>query len=60
MPKEDADQLSPEEAARRRDDALRRALAMPPKPQEAMKLGKPRGRGRKARPGAAESAQSQT
>ena len=42
MTREAADELSAEEIARRRDDALRRALAMPPKPQEEMKLGKPR------------------
>ena len=40
---EGSGQLSPDEAAKRRDDALRRALATPPKPQEEMKLGKRKG-----------------
>jgi hypothetical protein len=40
MPKNDTDELSPEEVARRRDDALRRALAMPPQPQEELKVGR--------------------
>jgi len=31
----DADNLPDEEAARRRDEALRRALSMPPKPRGA-------------------------
>lgn len=39
---DDPDRRSPEETARIRDEALRRALAMPPKPQEEMKLGKRR------------------
>lgn len=33
---------SPEETARIRDEAFRRLMRMPPKPQEEMKLGKPR------------------
>jgi hypothetical protein len=32
----------PEETARLRDEAFRRLMKMPPKPQEKMKLGKPR------------------
>jgi len=35
---------SPEDAARIRDEAFRRLMKMPPKPQEEMKLGKPRKR----------------
>jgi hypothetical protein len=35
------DQYSPEETARRRDEAIRRALNIPPKPQKEM-LGKSR------------------
>jgi len=38
--------LSDEEAARRRDELLRRLMRMPPKPQSEMKLGKPRGKGK--------------
>jgi hypothetical protein len=34
------DQFSEEETARRRDEALLRALSTPPKPHSAMKLGK--------------------
>lgn len=30
------DQYSPEETARRRDDAIRRALSTPPKPQREL------------------------
>lgn len=37
------DAYSPEEADRRRDDALRRALSTPAVPHEAMKVGKPKG-----------------
>jgi hypothetical protein len=38
-----------EEARRRGDALMKRMLSMPPKPQEAMKLGKPRrGKGAKA------------
>jgi hypothetical protein len=40
--RESDDQYPPEEADRRRDDALRRALNMPAAPHEAMKVGKPR------------------
>jgi hypothetical protein len=42
------DQYSPEETARRRDEAIRRALNMPPKPQKEI-AGKG-GRKRKSRP----------
>jgi hypothetical protein len=35
-----ADQFTDEEIARRRDEALLRALSMPPKPHSEMKLGK--------------------
>jgi hypothetical protein len=38
--REPEDQYPPDEADRRRDDALRRALNMPAAPQEAMKVGK--------------------
>jgi hypothetical protein len=41
------DQYSDEEAARRTNEALRRALTSPPKPHSEMKLGK-----RKAKAGA--------
>jgi hypothetical protein len=37
--KGDNDWFEPEEAARRRDDTLRRMLATPPKPQKDMKIG---------------------
>jgi hypothetical protein len=37
---------SPEEIARRRDEALARLLRMPPKPHEEMKLGRPPSRSR--------------
>jgi hypothetical protein len=36
----DTDQLSDEEATRRMNEALRRALTSPPKPHKDMKLGK--------------------
>jgi hypothetical protein len=41
----DTDQLSDEEATRRMNEALRRALTSPPKPHSEMKVGK-----RKAKP----------
>src|SRR4051794_17121995 len=41
---DDTDRRDPAEADRLRDEALKRALATPPKPQEEMKLGKPRGK----------------
>jgi hypothetical protein len=43
----DTDQFSDEEATRRTNDALRRALTSPPKPHKEMKIGK-----RKAKVGA--------
>jgi hypothetical protein len=39
MPKSPQEQFSDEEIARRRDDAIRRALKTPPKPHKDMKLG---------------------
>jgi hypothetical protein len=39
MQKLDDDQHNPEQAARRRDEAIRRALNTPPKPHKAM-IGK--------------------
>jgi hypothetical protein len=36
MNAKDDDQYSPEETARRRDDAIRRALSTPPTPQKRM------------------------
>jgi hypothetical protein len=54
MQKHDDDQYSPEETARRRDAAIRRALNTPPTPQKDMvgKVGNPnRGRPkRRSRP----------
>jgi hypothetical protein len=47
------DQYSPEETARRADEAIRRALNTPPTPQKDMvgKVGAPnRGRPRRSRP----------
>jgi len=38
--KSKGDQYSDEEATRRMNEALRRALTSPPKPHSAMKLGK--------------------
>lgn len=35
---------SPDETARLRDEALRRLMKMPPKPQKEMKVGRPRRR----------------
>lgn len=35
------DEFTPEEAARRRDEALKRALGMPAVPHEGMKVGRP-------------------
>jgi hypothetical protein len=40
MGKEPDDQYSDKETARRRDEALKRALSMPPKHHSEMKLGK--------------------
>jgi hypothetical protein len=40
MTKTTNDQYGDEEAIRRTNDALRRALTSPPKPHSAMKLGK--------------------
>ena len=40
----DSDWYDAEEARRRGDALVKRMLSMPPKPQEEMKLGKPRGR----------------
>jgi hypothetical protein len=40
MGKKDSIEFSDEETARRRDEALLRALNTPPKPHSAMKLGK--------------------
>jgi hypothetical protein len=47
MGKKKDDQYSDEEATRRMNEALRRALTSPPKPHKDMKLGK-----RKAKAGA--------
>lgn len=46
MTKQTDETYSDEEAARRRDELLRRLMRMPPKPQSEMKLGKPRGKGK--------------
>jgi hypothetical protein len=46
MQSNDPDWRDPEEAWRRCDEAFRRLLRMPPKPQEQMKLGKSRGQTR--------------
>jgi hypothetical protein len=45
------DQYSPEETARRRDEAIRRALNTPPKPQKEIsgKSGRPRKRSPRSR-----------
>jgi hypothetical protein len=51
--KHDSDQYDPEETARRRDEAIRRALNTPPKPQKeiAGKSGRPpRKRSNRSRP----------
>jgi hypothetical protein len=40
MSAKQADKLTEMEIARRRDDAVRRALSTPPKPHSEMKLGK--------------------
>jgi len=40
--KKTADEYSDEEAARRMNEALRRALTSPPKPHSEMKVGKPK------------------
>ena len=40
FPKNQDDQYSDEEATRRMNEALRRALTSPPKPHSEMKLGK--------------------
>jgi hypothetical protein len=45
-PKRD-DQYSDEEATRRMNEALRRALTSPPKPHKEMKLGKHSGKPKK-------------
>jgi len=47
---------SDEQTARRRDEALRRALSTPPKPHEDMKLGK--GKKQKPKTSASSSAPS--
>jgi hypothetical protein len=43
MAKQQSDEFSLEEVARRRDAVIKRMLNMPPKPHSEMKLGKPRG-----------------
>lgn len=43
---DDPDRRDPAEADRLRDEALRRALSMPPRPQKDMKLGKSKARKR--------------
>jgi hypothetical protein len=49
--KKSDDQFTDEEIARRRDEALLRALNTPPKPHSAMKLGKRKAKaGEKANP----------
>jgi hypothetical protein len=53
MGRDSDDQYSPEETARRRDEAIRRALNTPPKPQKeiAGKSGRPaRKRSSRSRP----------
>jgi hypothetical protein len=40
FPKNQDDQYSDEEATRRTNEALRRALTSPPKPHSQMKIGK--------------------
>jgi hypothetical protein len=52
MPSKDDEQYSPEETARRRDEAIRRALNTPPKPQSeiAGKTGRKRQAPAKSRP----------
>jgi hypothetical protein len=52
MTRDESDEYSPEETARRRDEAIRRALNTPPTPQKEMigKVGAPnRGRRRQSR-----------
>jgi hypothetical protein len=45
----DTDQLSDEEATRRMNEALRRALTSPPKPHKEMKIGKRKAKARTAK-----------
>jgi hypothetical protein len=56
MAKESHQDLTDDEIARRRDEALRRALGTRPKPHEAMKIGKVKKR--KASPSASANASS--
>lgn len=44
------DQLTPQNIAQRRDDALRRSLNTPPKQHKDMKKGKGKGKKREDRP----------